>query len=80
MLVEGLGGLLVPFPHTQGTRTNVTFFALFCLVAQADFETVDFARQVTEKNKTNKKTRSNGGNNHCQNVHRVTAEKEPAYC
>ena len=28
--------------------TDVTFFALFCFVAQADFKSVDFTRQVTE--------------------------------
>lgn len=28
--------------------TDVAFFALFCFVAQADFKSVDFTRQVTE--------------------------------
>lgn len=34
--------------------TNVTFFALFCFVAQANFKSVDFTRQVTEKQKHTK--------------------------
>lgn len=35
----------------KNVLTDVTFFALFCFVAQADFKSVDFTRQVTETTK-----------------------------
>lgn len=46
--MQRLSEILLVFKYTD-VRTDVTFFALFCFVAEADFKSVDLTRQVTEK-------------------------------
>lgn len=38
----------IGFKKFNDVLTDVTFFALFCFVAQTDFESVDITGQVTE--------------------------------